>query len=95
VAARDVESSGDYRQLGGIPDRYASCHTAMVGGYAIEGHVPAADILHLLAQRPIAKGLAAPGMPQGAPGMEGGRRLPYDVFLIPDRGPARVYRHYD
>lgn len=72
----------------GVKDRQAvpaplrSCHTALIDGYVIEGHVPATDISALLAQRPRAAGLAVPGMPAGSPGMEmGGRRDPYDVIL--------------
>ena len=70
----------------GMPDALGSCHTARVGGYVIEGHVPAADILRLLREKPDALGLAVPGMPIGSPGMDGpeykGRRDPYDVLLV-------------
>ena len=70
----------------GVPDRYAGCHTAVVGAYAIEGHVPAADVKKLLAEKPKALGLAVPGMPVGSPGMDGpaynGRKDPYDVLLV-------------
>lgn len=66
----------------GVPAPLASCHTATVGGYVIEGHVPAADIRRLLGQRPAGAGLAVPGMPAGSPGMESGdRRDPYQVLL--------------
>jgi len=79
----------------GIPAQLASCHTAEVGGYAIEGHVPAPDIKRLLAERPAAVGLAVPGMPIGSPGMESGdRRDPYDVLLVSRWGDSRVYRSY-
>lgn len=79
----------------GIPVSLASCHTAEVAGYAIEGHVPAADIVRLLAERPDAIGLAVPGMPIGSPGMEqGGRRDPYDVLLVARDGGTRVFRSY-
>ena len=74
------------RQKLGIPDALASCHTALVGGYAIEGHVPAQDIHKLLQTRPTAIGLTVPGMPIGSPGMDGpaygGRKDPYDVLLM-------------
>lgn len=67
----------------GVPRALGSCHTATVGGYVIEGHVPAADIRRLLAQRPAATGLAVPGMPVGSPGMEQGEaRDPYRVLLL-------------
>jgi len=79
----------------GIPQRFGSCHTALVGGYAVVGHVPAADIRRLLRERPSAVGLAAPGMPVGAPGMDGpaygGRRDPYDVLLVTSDGQARLF----
>lgn len=82
----------------GIPKQFGSCHTALVGGYAVEGHVPAADIRRLLKERPQAHGLAVPGMPVGSPGMDGpaygNRRDPYDVLLVPKSGPPRVFASY-
>lgn len=82
----------------GIAERFGSCHTAVVGGYVIEGHVPAADIRRLLAERPAAIGLAVPGMPVGSPGMDGpeyrGRRDAYDVLLLRADGTAAVFRRY-
>jgi hypothetical protein len=83
----------------GMPARYASCHTARVDGYVIEGHVPASEIRRLLAERPAdALGLAVPGMPVGSPGMDGpaygGRRDPHDVLLVLRNGLSRVYRSY-
>jgi len=67
----------------GIPARLASCHTATVGGYLIEGHVAAADIKRLLQEKPKAQGLAVPGMPVGSPGMEvGDKRMPYETLLF-------------
>lgn len=81
-----------------IPEKLGSCHTAMVGGYAIEGHVPAREIHRLLKERPQAIGLAVPGMPVGSPGMDdpvyGGRKDPYDVLLIARNGSTRVYHSY-
>jgi hypothetical protein len=74
----------------GVPDRYAGCHTAVVGAYAIEGHVPAADVERLLRQRPAAVALAAPGMPAGSPGMEAAGRQPYVTLLIDRAGEATV-----
>ena len=86
------------RQRLGLAPRYASCHTALIAGYAIEGHVPARDIQRLLAERPDALGLAVPGMPVGSPGMDGpvygGRRDPYDVLLVLRNGGHRVYQSY-
>jgi hypothetical protein len=83
----------------GIAPRYGSCHTARVGGYAIEGHVPATDIRRLLKERPKAIGLAVPGMPVGSPGMDGpaygGHKDPHDVLLlVAANGKARVYQTY-
>jgi hypothetical protein len=66
----------------GVPDDLAACHTAEVSGYVIEGHVPAAALKRLLAEKPGATGLAVPGMPIGSPGMEGGTPEKYDVVLF-------------
>lgn len=79
----------------GVPDAMASCHTAVVGGYLIEGHVPAQDIRRLLSERPKAKGLAVPGMPVGSPGMEQGDRLdPFEVLLFADGTEPKVFATY-
>ena len=82
----------------GVPEKLGSCHTAQVGGYALEGHVPSRDIRRLLKERPKAVGLAVPGMPVGSPGMDGpeyqGRKDPYDVLLIQADGRSRVYQSY-
>lgn len=81
-----------------MPERYGSCHTGLVGGYVIEGHVPAREIHRLLAEKPAAIGLAVPGMPVGSPGMDapiyGGRRDPHDVLLVLRDGSSRVYQSY-
>ena len=91
----NVANPSDYREQGGIPDELGSCHTAMVQGYAIEGHVPADDIKRLLAQKPKAKGLAVPAMPLGSPGMEGPRKDPFDVLLVQANGRTKVFKHYN
>jgi hypothetical protein len=79
----------------GVPDDLRSCHTASVGGYAIEGHVPAGDILRLLRQRPAAAGLAVPGMPMGSPGMEGsGRREAYQTILFTRAGRRTAFAQH-
>ncbi|TCK98887.1 hypothetical protein BXY66_4129 [Shimia isoporae] len=76
----------------GITDDTSSCHTAMIDGYVIEGHVPADDIRRLLAERPDAVGLTVPGMPIGSPGMEmGGEVEPYDTLLIRKDGSTEVF----
>lgn len=76
-----------------VPDAALSCHTAVVGGYFVEGHVPAADVKRLLASKPAAYGIAAPGMPIGSPGMESpdGTREAYDVLLVGRDGRTRVF----
>lgn len=82
----------------GMPAQFASCHTALVGGYAVEGHVPAREIRRLLAERPRAVGLSVPGMPVGTPGMDdpayGGRKDPYDVLLVRKDGRSQVFASY-
>ncbi len=77
-----VPDAAPYGRKLGIPDRLRSCHTATVGGYSIEGHVPASDIRRLLAEKPKAVGLAAPGMPAGSPGMDVAGSPPYEVLLV-------------
>lgn len=79
----------------GVPPGMGSCHTATVGGYVIEGHVPADDVRRLLMERPPARGLAVPGMPIGSPGMEmGSRRDPYTVWLLRQDGPPQAFAHH-
>jgi hypothetical protein len=95
VEAHDVANPSDMREKMGMPDKLGSCHTAVVEGYAIEGHVPAADIKRLLASKPKAKGLAVPAMPLGSPGMDGPRKDAYDVYLVLPDGSPKVYHHYD
>lgn len=82
------------RRRHGIPDALGGCHTAVIEGYAIEGHVPAREIRRLLAERPVAAGLAVPGMPQGSPGMDNGRAGRYDVLLVDRTGGHAVYASY-
>ncbi|MBL8328553.1 MAG: DUF411 domain-containing protein [Rubrivivax sp.] len=97
VKVHDTGNAAARARLG-IAPRYGSCHTAVVEGYAIEGHVPAREIQRLLKERPRALGLAVPGMPVGSPGMDGpvygGRRDPYDVLLLASDGSARVFQSY-
>ena len=88
----DIVTEG--RRLG-VPDNLRSCHTGSIAGYAIEGHVPAADIKRLLAEKPQAKGLAVPGMPVGSPGMENGSYVErYSVLLFSTDGTNEVYSTY-
>jgi len=76
-----------------VPRPLQSCHTALVGGYVIEGHVPAEDVVRLLAERPDVRGLAVPGMPAGSPGMEvpGRENDPFEVFAFHEGGAAEVW----
>jgi hypothetical protein len=74
-----------------VPNQLRSCHTALVGGYVIEGHVPATDVQRLLKQRPKVVGLAVPGMPIGSPGMEGQNGRPYDVLTFDAAGKTTVF----
>lgn len=86
------------RERLGMPRQLGSCHTALVRGYVIEGHVPAKEIQRLLKEKPAAIGLSVPGMPVGSPGMDGaaynGRKDPYDVLLALKDGSSRVYQSY-
>ena len=89
----DVEDMNAVKTKHGVPQRARSCHTALVGAYVVEGHVPAADVQRLLQLRPSVVGIAVPGMPIGSPGMESpdGRKTPYDVMAFTQDGQSRVY----
>ncbi|MDX8389344.1 MAG: DUF411 domain-containing protein [Mariprofundaceae bacterium] len=80
----------------GVTDKLASCHTAMIGGYIIEGHVPASDIKRLLEEKPDIVGLTAPGMPMKSPGMQPEGRAPqgYDVLSYDQKGDTQIFKHY-
>jgi len=80
----------------GVPKRLASCHTALIDGYVIEGHVPAQDIQRLLKERPDIVGLTAPGMPMKSPGMQAAGKIPqgYDVLAFDKTGASKVFTHY-
>ena len=75
----------------GMPDKLGSCHTAKIGNYIVEGHVPAADIRRLLKEKPKALGLALPGMPLGSPGMDIPNSPPYETLLVQADGSTRVF----
>lgn len=92
VTQHDSHNLNAVKQRMGVPARMGSCHTAQVGGYFVEGHVPVEDIKRLLSERPEAAGLAVPGMPIGSPGMEqGDRRDPYEVLLVQADGSTSVF----
>lgn len=95
VKTIDTEEMDGIKQMFNVPEPAQSCHTAIVEGYIIEGHVPAYDIDRLLEERPQATGLAVPGMPTGSPGMEVPETSAdrYNVFLF-DGGGASVYSKY-
>lgn len=97
VVAHDVspDELATIAREAGVASGLGSCHTAKVGGYAVEGHVPAADIARLLRERPDVAGIAVPGMPVGSPGMEmGDRRDPYNVVAFTMDGRRSVFAQY-
>ncbi|MBE0627906.1 MAG: DUF411 domain-containing protein [Burkholderiales bacterium] len=95
INVHNVRDVTPVRENFGVPDAMASCHTAMVGGYAIEGHVPAADVQRLLRERPKATGIAVPGMVQGSPGMDQGQgKEPYSVILFSKSGRPYVFAQH-
>lgn len=91
VTAHDVDDLSPIKRQFGVPEALESCHTGYVGGYVVEGHVPADVVRRALAERPGIRGLAVPGMPSGSPGMEGGRVDRYDVVAFDRAGTTRVY----
>ena len=93
VTAHDTTDMASVKTSLGVPDGMASCHTAVVNGYVVEGHVPAADIRRLLEEKPAVTGLAVPGMPMGSPGMEGTRTDKYDVLAF-GKGKAAVFARH-
>lgn len=95
VTARDTSDLAVVKATGRVPERLHSCHTAFVGGYVVEGHVPVADIRRLLADKPGVAGIAAPGMPIGSPGMEVGNRVDrYDVIAFTRDGRTSVFARH-
>ena len=96
VVAHDVNNMNAIKTQSGVPPQLASCHTALVDGYVIEGHVPAADIKRLLTEKPTIMGVAAPGMPIGSPGMEqGNRKDTFDVVAFGQQGKTSRFSHYE
>jgi hypothetical protein len=91
VQVNEVEDLSVVKRMAAVPNDLESCHTARVGGYTVEGHVPAADIIRLLDEQPDAHGLVVPDMPSGSPGMENGERDPYDVLLLRRDGETEVF----
>ena len=91
VDAKDTPEMTEIKHTLGVPDALTACHTAVVNGYLIEGHVPAADIARLLKEKPKVAGLAVPGMPMGSPGMEGPRSQHYQVLSFDKAGRTRIF----
>lgn len=95
VKVTETERMWGVKRMAGVPKNLDSCHTAKVGGYIVEGHVPAADIKRLLRDGPDVKGLSVPGMPLGSPGMEvDDRTEPYDVLTFNAEGETEVFQSY-
>jgi len=91
VTGKDMDDVQPMKDEVGLPAKLASCHTAIVDGYVIEGHVPAADIQRLLKERPKIVGLSAPGMPPSSPGMDQPGKAPYDVIAFDAKGTTTVF----
>jgi hypothetical protein len=92
----DVPDIGEVRNRLGVPPMLGSCHTAVVGDYLVEGHVPAGDVRRLLAEQPDGKGISVPGMPIGSPGMEieGRPAQAYETYLFTEEGQASVFARH-
>jgi len=91
VESTDVDNVDPIKKANGLPLSLGSCHTALVGGYVVEGHVPASDVRRLLREKPAILGLAAPGMPAGSPGMDIPGSPPFDVLSVRKDGTTSVY----
>ncbi len=91
VVAQHRDDLTPLRQQHKVPARVTSCHTALVGPYVVEGHVPAADVKRLLAEKPKVKGIAVPGMPIGSPGMEGPNPQKYNTLAFTEDGQTSVF----
>ena len=91
VEVHDLPDLASIKHAAGVPDSLQACHTARIGGYVVDGHVPAADIRRLLAERPDIAGIATPGMPMGSPGMEGAYADHYDVMTFGGNARSTVF----
>ncbi|MBY0508272.1 MAG: DUF411 domain-containing protein [Bryobacteraceae bacterium] len=95
VVVKEVDSTEPIRKQFGVPEKLASCHTGIIAGYAVEGHVPAAEVRRMLKEKPKGKGIAVPGMPLGSPGMEqGSTKQTYWVLLFDGEGATKEYQRY-
>ena len=95
VDARDTRDLMTVKQDAGVPTQLSSCHTAIVDGYVVEGHIPAEHVKSLVADKPDVAGIAVPGMPIGSPGMEGANAQPYQVLSFTRGGEVAVYAEVD
>jgi hypothetical protein len=91
VKAEDVDNIVPIKVRHGVPETLSACHTALIDGYIVEGHVPADDIVRLLRERPKVAGIAVPGMPAGSPGMESSRPERYQVLTFDRSGSTKVF----
>jgi hypothetical protein len=94
VVVHDTVDVQPVKDRWGVPAALGSCHTARVGRYIVEGHVPASDIQRMLKEKPAFAGIAAPGMPMGSPGMESPRPEPYDVVSFEKQGKTAIYARH-
>lgn len=95
VKSQDMQDLKFIKNMSGVKSQYASCHTAVIDGYVVEGHVPVADIERMLKEKPDIIGISAPGMPVGSPGMEQGNRHDnYDVISLEKDGSAKRYAQH-
>ena len=94
VEMRDIDDLNAFQKEMNIPADLMGCHAGIIDSYAISGHVPPADIKRLLSEKPVAMGLAVPGMPAGSPGMEGGGQDPYEVILFQADGTREVFARH-
>lgn len=94
VESKNLNNLRTIKEQLGIAPQFQSCHTAKIGNYVVEGHVPAEDIKRMLAEKPEIHGLAVPGMPMGSPGMEGSRKDEYDVLAIQNDGSHSIYNSH-
>jgi hypothetical protein len=94
VKTTDVPDIVAVKERAGVPAALSSCHTSLVDGYVVEGHVPADDLKRLLSERPAIAGISVPGMPVGAPGMEGPNPQPFDVVAFDEDGSFSRFSSY-
>lgn len=94
VQVRETDDVTAARKKLGMPDKFVSCHTARIGNYVFEGHIPATDIKRLLKEKPKALGLAVPSMPPGSPGMESPKPIPYETLLVQADGTHSVFARH-